>query len=420
MARTSSNSIETIQKTLDLAGQELRILQQISQSISCSLDLDQVLREIIDLVIDVTRGDSCLLYLLDETGDHLILRASKNPHPRLIGRIAVRVGEGITGWVAREAQPVAIARNAGRDSRFKLFHTLPEDKYEAFLSVPIVAPPTDRVIGVINVQHRKSHRHSDREQTLLTIIGHQVGGAIENARLYEETARRSQQISTLAQVGHVITSGTYLDEMLQLIVRMIAEMMQARVCSIMLVDGQKNELVIKAAKCSSEEYWRKPNLKIGNSLISRVVKEKAPLIVRDVTKEQSYRYPELATKEGVRSLLSVPMILKDHVIGVINVYSAEERTFSNEDLRVLSSVADQAAVAFENTKLSVAIQESQEALQTRKLVDRAKSILQKQARLSEDEAYRRLQQQSMRTRRSMREIAEAVILSSELTPSNPV
>jgi signal transduction protein with GAF and PtsI domain len=408
-----TNSFENIQKTLDLAGQELKILHQISQSIACSLDLDLVLRQIIDLVVDVTHGDSCLLYLLDETGDHLVLRASKNPHPRLIGKIAVKVGEGITGWVAQEAQPVAIARHAGRDSRFKLFNSLPEDRYEAFLSVPIVVP-TERVIGVINVQHRKAHRHTDREKTLLSIIGHQVGGAIENARLYQETARRSRQISTLAQVGQIIASGKYLEEMLQLIVRIISEMMQARVCSIMLVDKQKNELVLKAAKCSSDEYWRRPNLKIGNSLISRVVKEKAPLMVRDVTKEEAYQYPELATKEGVRSLLSVPMILKDHVIGVINVYSAEEKNFSNEDSRVLSTVADQAALAFENTKLSVAIQETQEALQTRKLVERAKSILQKQANLTEEEAYKRLQQQSMRTRRSMREIAEAVILSSEM------
>jgi signal transduction protein with GAF and PtsI domain len=413
MAR-NNNSIETIQKTLDLAGQELRILHQISQSISSTLDLDRVLREIVELVIDVTHGDACLIYLLDPTGENLVLRASKNPHPRLIGKIAMRVGEGITGWVAQEVQPVAIPRHASKDPRFKVFHTLPEDKYEAFLSVPIVAP-TDRVIGVINVQHRKAHRHSESQMTLLSILGHQVGGAIENARLYQETALRSNQISTLAEVGQIIASGKYLEEVMQLIVNIIAKMMQARVCSIMLVDAQKNELVIKAAKASSEEYWRKPNLKIGNSLISRVVKEKAPLMVRDVTKQEGYQYPELASKEGIRSLLSVPMILKDHVIGVLNVYSADERSFSNEDLRVLSTAADQIALAFENTKLNVAIQESQEALQTRKLVERAKSILQKQTNLSEEEAYKRLQQQSMKTRRSMREIAEAVILSSELS-----
>src|ERR1700674_1922390 len=107
MAR-NHNSIETIQKTLDLAGQELGILHQISQSISSTLDRDQVLRQTIGLVVDVTGGDSCLLYLLDDTGENLVLRASKNPHPRLIGKIALRMGEGITGWVAKEVQPVAI------------------------------------------------------------------------------------------------------------------------------------------------------------------------------------------------------------------------------------------------------------------------------------------------------------------------
>src|SRR5262249_3399723 len=104
----NDNSIETIQKTLDLAGRELRILHQISQSIMSTLALDQVLRQIVDLVIDVTHGDACLIYLRDESGDSLVLRASKNPHPRLIGKIAMKVGEGITGWVAREVQSVAI------------------------------------------------------------------------------------------------------------------------------------------------------------------------------------------------------------------------------------------------------------------------------------------------------------------------
>ncbi len=407
------NSIDNIRKTLDLAGRELEILHEISQSISCSLDLDQVLKEIVELVVAVTKCDSCLLYLLEDSEPYLFLRASKNPHPRLIGRISVKVGEGITGWVAETSETVAIARNAGKDRRFKFFNNLPEDKYEAFLSVPIIVP-MDQVIGVINVQHRKTHRHSDHEQTLLSIIGHQVGGAISNARLYAEAERRTLQLSTLVQVSQIAASGRYLDEMLQLIANMISETMQAKVCSIMLVDQKKNELVLKAAKCSSQEYWKRPNLKIGKSLISRVVKEGKPLMVKDVTREKGYRYPELAKKEGVRSLVSVPMIVKESVIGVINVYSDKGPVFSRDDMRVLSTVCDQAALAIENTKLTAAVQEREEALEARKLVDRAKSILQKQARLSEDEAYRRLRQQSMKTRRTMREIAEAVILSSEM------
>src|SRR5439155_26406620 len=110
MPRT--NSIESIRKTLDLAGHELGILYQISQSISCSLDLDQVLRQIIDLVIEVTRADSCLVYLLDETQQCLVLRASKNPHPRIIGKISITVGEGNAGWVGRERKHADILRHA--------------------------------------------------------------------------------------------------------------------------------------------------------------------------------------------------------------------------------------------------------------------------------------------------------------------
>ena len=407
------DSIGNIRKSLNLVSQELRILHEISQSISCNLALDQVLKEIIDLVVDVTRCDSCLLYLVDESEPYLFLRASKNPHPRLIGRISIKVGEGITGWVAENAEVVVIDRNASKDPRFKVFNNLPEDRYDAFLSVPIIVPP-ERVIGVINVQHRKSHRHTDRERMLMSIIGHQVGGAIENARLYEETKRRNMQLSTLSEVSQIAASGQYLDEMLQLIVNMLGETMPARVCSIMLVDQKRNELVLKAAKCSSQDYWQKPNLKIGKSLISRVVKQRKPLMVKDVTKEADYLYPELAKKEGVRSLVSVPMIAKGKVIGLVNVYSDEERVFSEDDLRVLSTVSGQAALAIENTNLAVKIQEREAALEARKIVERAKSVLQQQLSLSEDEAYRRLRKQSMKTRRTMREIAEAVILSSEL------
>ena len=404
-------------KSSNLTGQELQILHKISRSISCSLDLDKVLREIIDLVVDVTGCDSCLLYLADESEPYLSLRASKNPHPRLIGKISIRVGEGITGWVAENAEAVVIDRNASKDPRFKVFNNLPEDRYEAFLSVPIVVPP-DRVVGVINVQHRAAHPYSDRELILMSIIGHQVGGAIENARLYEETERRNVQLSTLSQVGQIAASDRYLDEMLQLIVNMLGETMRARVCSIMLVDQKKSELVLKAAKCSSQEYWQRPNLKIGKSLISRVVAEGKPLMVKDVTQEAGYLYPELAKKEGVRSLVSVPMLAKGKVIGVVNVYSDRGRVFSEDDMQVISTVAGQAALAIQNTNLAVEVQEREAALEARKIVDRAKSLLQRQLAVSEEEAYRRLRQQSMKTRRTMREIAEAVILSSEVQASN--
>ena len=409
--RRPIDGVAKLKTALKLKNQEIEVLHQISQAVSGNLNLEEVLRHIIELVTEVTRGDACLLYLVDKPNEALVLRASKNPHPKIIGRIKIKLGEGITGWVARERQPVAIQKNASNDSRFKLFHNLPEDRYQAFLSMPVMTK--NEVIGVINVQHRRPHKHTESEQALLMTIATQVGGAIENARLYEETKKKAFQIETLSKVSKTITSNHYLDEMLNLIVSMMAEAMNSPICSIMLLDEKKEELVIKATQSLSSAYASKPNINVHKSLLGRVVINRKPLVIRDVTQEKGYNYPELARQEGLRSLVSVPLTIKDNVIGVFNLYTSQERQFSNEEIQLLSTVANQAAVAIENTKLMTETLAMQEALETRKLVERAKGVLIREEKLSEDEAYRMIQQKSMKLRKSMREISEAIILAAE-------
>jgi len=391
--------------------QELEILYQISTSISSRLELAEVLDQIIGLVNQVTRGDSCLLYLLDEAEQELVLQASKNPHPQNIGSLRLKLGEGITGWVAQEQKTVAISQNASKDPRFKLFFGLPEDRYQAFLSVPVLTK--DKVIGVINVQHQKPYTHASGEIKLLSIIGQQVGYAIENARLYEATQKRTQQIENLLRVSETISSNRYLEEILNLVVKLCSEMTESSICSIMLVDETKQELVIKAARCSNDEYLRKPPLKISRSLVGRVVRDRQMVVVRDVAADPDYQYPELAKKEGLHSLVSIPLIVKDKVIGAINCYAAALHSLTREEIHLLSSIAHQAALAIENTRLAAETLAAQKALESRKLVERAKGILQADAGLTEEEGYKRIQQQSRRLRKPMKEIAEAIILASE-------
>ena len=205
---------------------EVEVLHRISDSISSTLDLDVVLKHIVEVVVEVMKADACLLYLLSKDRDELILWASKNPHPRLIGRISVNLGEGITGWVAREQVRVVIPRKAHDDPRFKFFHNLPEDRYQAFISLPIVTK--GEVIGVINVQHTRSKRYREAELALLSTIGKQVGGAIENARLYEEMRYQAIQLDTLSQVSETVSSNRLIEEVLQLIVTMTAQMMNSK------------------------------------------------------------------------------------------------------------------------------------------------------------------------------------------------
>ncbi len=399
--------------------QEIDLLQQIVQTIGSSSSLQEILNRICEIVVKVTRADAGFVYLLvNEEEQALVLRASKNPHPRLLGHLRLKLGEGITGWVAKERRPVAIAQNASSDARFKFFHNLPEDKCEAFLSVPILSQ--SQVIGVINVQHRQPHQHTQVEVDLLATAARLVGGAIEKTRLYEETQKKAQQIETLSRISKTVVSRRYLEEILNLIVTMTAEMMNSKICSIMLLDEEKNELAIKASQSLSEAYLKKPNLKVGESVSGRVVKEKRPITVMDVTKEKDYSYPEIARQEGLCSLLSVPMMIKDKVIGVINSYTDHQHQFSPEEIKILSTVANQAAVAIENTKLMSEKVAIQEALETRKVVERAKGVLMKEHKIFEPEAFKLIQRQSMNTRKSMREIAEAIILASEINQGRRV
>jgi len=144
-----------------------------------------VLSRIVKIVSGVTKADSCFLYLID--GNKLILRASLNPKPLEIGHIKLELNEGITGWVATNKKTVAIASKAYNDKRFKLINSLPEDRFEGFLSVPIIYH--DKVLGVINVQHCKPREYSKNEIRLFELVAKATGGAIENALLFQKKRR---------------------------------------------------------------------------------------------------------------------------------------------------------------------------------------------------------------------------------------
>jgi uroporphyrinogen-III synthase len=164
---------------------DIDVLHRIGQRIAAADPLFAVLKLVVEVVSSVAKCDSCFVYVLE--GNDLILRASQNPHADVVNRLKLRMGQGITGWVAEHKKPVAIAHNASLDPRFQSFHELPEDRYEAFLSVPILC--RDKLVGVINVQHRESHAHSQREIHLIATIGFLVGPEIESVRLETESLR---------------------------------------------------------------------------------------------------------------------------------------------------------------------------------------------------------------------------------------
>ncbi|MFA5339088.1 MAG: GAF domain-containing protein [Candidatus Omnitrophota bacterium] len=222
-----------------------------------------------------------------------------------------------------------------------------------------------------------------------------------------------KQIEALSKISQTITSNLYLEDVLRLIVMVTAEVMNSNICSLMLVDEEKGELVIRATQSVSEAYNKKTNMKIGTGIAGKVAKEGKPIQVPDVREDPRYLNRDIAKSEKLCSLLSMPMIVKGKVIGVLNVYTSTPHSFTRNEINVLTSVANQAAVAIENAQLMVKSKIIQEELETRKMVERAKGILMRRG-LAEEDAFRKIQKQAMSLRKTMKQIAEAIILTNEL------
>ncbi len=161
------------------------------------LSLAEVLQGVVGLVSEFMACDSCLIYLIDN--DELVLCASNPPHPSSIGKVRLKMSEGLTGWVARERRLLAISREAYNDPRFKFFRDLPEDTYEAYLSAPVIA--RNRIVGVINVQHRTPHAHSGGEMELLTTVGEQIGCLLVLSRMAPSAVEETNHVELVLASG---------------------------------------------------------------------------------------------------------------------------------------------------------------------------------------------------------------------------
>ena len=220
----------------------------------------------------------------------------------------------------------------------------------------------------------------------------------------------AKQFEALSKVSRTITSNLYLEDILKLIVTVTAEIMNSKVCSLMLLDEKTRELVLKATQSMSEVYNKKPHLKLGEGIAGKVAVQNSPMSVYDLSREPEYKYKDIAAKEGLKSLLSVPLAVRGKVIGVLNNYTSYPHKFTKNEINILTTVANQAAIVIENAELMVKTKVVQEELENRKLVERAKGILMREQAIGEEEAFRKIQKQSMDLRKSMREIAEAIIL----------
>ncbi|HEY3283650.1 MAG TPA: GAF domain-containing protein [Armatimonadota bacterium] len=343
--------IECLEQQLRVKTLEADALHRVSEAIAGAETMDQMLQVVAEVAVSVTGTEACFIYLLDRSRGDLVMRAIYGGDPSVVGKIRLRNDEGVTGWVATHKTPLAISEFAWKDPRFKSFPELTEERFHSFLSMPIVAK--DHTLGVINVRTMVPHQYTDAQVHLLDTIAGQVAGSIELAWLHHASEARGTQLDALSEISKTLTSNLYLEEILQLIVAMMAERMSFRICSIMLLDEKRGELQIHATSSESPEYLHKPNLKIDESIAGQAVLLRRPVVVEDVRSAPGYRYTDLARREGLCSLIAVPLLLKDKVIGVINCYTSKPHNFTEDEIRLLTTLGNQAAIAIENSELMV-------------------------------------------------------------------
>lgn len=206
----------------------------------------------------------------------------------------------------------------------------------------------------------------------------------------------------------------YLEHLLSLIVNLTSELIGCEICSIMILDPEKEVFTVKATQSLDTEYLEKRPLKIKGSLSGQAILKRTSLQWKDVTKEKGFQYLPMAKRLGLKSLLTVPMLAADRPLGVINFYTTQVREFSPTEIRFLEAMANQATLAFEKHNWEDQAKKMEKALQERKLIEKAKGILMEKKSLSEKEAFELLRKASMDSRKSMEELAQAIVLTENI------
>lgn len=321
----------------------LNLLHQVGNIIHSTLDPQEALQLIIREAVRLMRASSGSVILINPTNGFLEIHASHGL-PERAAELRLRVGEGITGWVARTGKPARVS-DVSQDPRYIMLR--PEVGAE--LAVPLEV--NGELRGVLNVDSDQIGAFSPEDQELLESLAQQAAGVIHNTWLYEQLRLKALLFESLASVSQIINSTFNLDDALNSITREACVLMRARMCSLMLLNETRQWLDLRSSHGAGEAYLRKPRVSVEEGLLGVVIRRKKPLQVANVQTSTRYQNVEVAQREGLVALLSVPLLFSEQAIGTLNVYTGQPYSFSNEEIRILSALAELSAIAIEKARL---------------------------------------------------------------------
>jgi signal transduction histidine kinase len=334
--------------------ERLKLLYQVGSVIHSTLESQPALALIAREAARLMQASSCSVVLINPTTGFLEIQAAEGLSP-IATELKLRVGEGLTGWVAQKGLPARVG-DVTQDKRYIMLR--PEVRSE--LAVPLEV--NGEVRGVLNVDSDRVEAFTVDDQELLETLAIQAARVIQNTWLYEQLRLKARLLESLASVSRTINSALNLDEVLQTITRDAAELMQAKMCSLLMLDDTGGWLDLRASHGAGEAYLRKPRLSVGESLLGAVVRRRKPIQVDNVQTSAGYQNVEVARQEGLVSLLSAPLLFSGEAIGTLNIYTAAPYKFSNEEIRILAAFAELSAIAIEKARLYERLVDAEEQM----------------------------------------------------------
>ena len=321
---------------------ELRVLYEIIHTVNSTLDLEQVLGAIVRLVNDAIVAHATYIFLSEDRGRRIVLRAASERYAHLSGRVSMAAGEGIAGWVLQNGQPVFIPEKALADPRIKYFPELEEEKYQSLVSVPLIAKG-QRVIGVIALHAQAPRVFSPQDAAFLLHVASLVAYAIENARLYERTRRSLRELEQLSQLGGHIARAESVDELLAVSVEQALGLLGAESLRVYLLEPSGDRLRMRAAS---------PGAPDGPDIVS------LPELSGELQRTQASGGTLTSVLAGtlwgaatMRSALVAPLVAGDEVMGFLVARLAEDRRASEHARDLANSIASQTALGLKRLQL---------------------------------------------------------------------
>ena len=334
--------------------ERLQLLYQVGNVLHSTLEPQEALQLILKEAVRLMRASSGSTVLINPTTGLLEIHASQGLPPNA-ANLKLRVGEGITGWVARSGRPARVG-DVNSDARYVMIR--PEVRSE--LAVPLEVQ--GQVRGVLNVDSDRPDAFSAEDQELLEALSLEAAKVIHNTWLYEQIRLKARLFESLASVSQTINSTLNLDDALNVITREACVLMQAKVCSLMLLDETREWLDLRSSFGAGDAYLRKPRLNVEESFMGIVVRRKKALQLENVQTSSRYQQVEVARREGLVALLSVPLLFGGQAIGTLSVYTGQSYSFSNEEIRILSALAELSAIAIEKARLYERVVDVEEQL----------------------------------------------------------